>query len=188
MMRYGIQIWTSDNTDPYARTRIQYGALTAYPAATMSCHVSDPKGDMTSLDYRYKVAVGGMLGYELNILKIDDNIKNIISDQVSEYKKYEHLMRNGEYYSLTSPLKNDYAAYYYSSERCDEILLTVIEGDECKSKQTKRLKIRNVCPDAVYDDIYSGVRYTSKELKEGIRLTLCGEPHAAHLIYLKTRT
>ena len=185
MMRYGVQIWTSDNTDPYARTRIQHGALTAYPATTMSCHVSDPKGDMASLDYRYKVAVGGMLGYELNILKMDDNVKKSISHQVSEYKKYEHLMRNGEYYSLVSPFKNDYTAYYYSSPNGDEILLTVIEGAECKSRQTKRLKIRSVCPDTAYEDMYSGVRYTSTELKEGIRLPLSGERYAAYLIHLK---
>ena len=140
---------------------------------------------MASLDYRYKVAVGGMLGYELNILKMDDDIKNGISQQISEYKKYEHLIRNGEYYSLVSPLKNDYTAYYYSSQEGDEILLTVIEGAECKSRQTKRLKIRYVCPDTVYEDMYSGVRYTSTELREGIRLLLSGDRYAARLLYFK---
>ena len=185
MMCYGFQIWASDNTDPYARTRIQYGALTAYPSTTMSCHVSDPKNSIESLDYRYKVAVGGMLGYELNILKMDDDIKSRISCQVAEYRKYEHLIRGGDYYSLVSPLKDNYSAYFYSAQNGEEILLTVIEGAECKSRQTKLLKICTALPEVVYEEQYSGTRYTSKELKKGIKLPLSGEKNTAHLLYLK---
>jgi len=185
MMCYGVQIWTSDNTDPYARTRIQYGALTAYPATTMSCHVSDPHGDMRSLDYRYKVAVGGMLGYELNILEIDEYIKREIAKQISEYKKYEHLMRNGDYYSLVSPCDHDYSAYCYSSADGEEILLTVIEKSECKSSMTKRLRICTAKRNAIYEDMYTNVRYTSSELSSGICLPLSGERDTARMLYLK---
>ena len=72
MMAYGFQIWASDNTWPYSRAWMQRSALLAYPAATMSCHVSNPGEDLRALDFRYKVAVGGMLGYELNILRMSD--------------------------------------------------------------------------------------------------------------------
>jgi len=183
MMQYGIQIWTSDNTNPCDRTRIQASALVAYPAATMSCHVSNPKDNLASLDYRYKVAVGGMLGYELNILNMSDEIKSIMSEQIREYKSFEHVIRLGDYYSLASPETYDYSAYYYA--KGDEILLTVIEKKDCQKGSTKRLKIKAANPDSVYTDLRTGKTYSGQALKDGIVIDLTGESNSAHLLYLK---
>lgn len=183
MMPYGIQIWTSDNTNPYERTMIQATALTAYPAATMSCHVSNPRESLKSLDYRYKVALGGMLGYELNILNMSDEIKAVMAEQIREYKSLAHLMRLGDYYSLTSPWKYDYSAYYYTKE--NEILLTVIEKKNCQSSSTKRLKIKAADEAALYTDLRTGKTYSGLALKDGIVIALTGEPDSAHLLHLK---
>ena len=185
MMQYGIQIWTSDNTDPYARTRIQSAAMMAYPASTMSCHVSNPHGSMASLDYRYKVALGGMLGYELNILEMSDEIKAEMSKQIKEYKSLEHLMREGDYYNLASPAKYDYSAYYYTNDRADEIVLTLIEKADCKKGKTKLLKIKRAVEDAAYTDIRTGKSYSGTELRKGISLELKGERDTAQLYYFK---
>lgn len=43
MLYYFPQIWTSDDTDGYERTKIQWGTATCYPQSAMSCHVSDRK-------------------------------------------------------------------------------------------------------------------------------------------------
>lgn len=183
MMQHGIQIWTSDNTNPYDRTRIQAAALLAYPAVTMSCHVSNPRDNLKSLDYRYKVAVGGMLGYELNILNMSDEIKSIIAEQITEYKSFEDIVRLGDYYSLTSLEKYDYSAYYYA--KGNEILLTVIEKKGCRKESTKKLKIKAAKADAIYTDIRTGKTYSGQSLKDGLVLELTGEPDSAHLMYLK---
>jgi alpha-galactosidase len=185
MMQYGIQIWTSDNTDPNARTVIQSAAMMAYPAATMSCHVSNPHGDMKSLDYRYKVAVGGMLGYELNILKMTDEIRAEMKKQIAEYKEFEHLMRLGEYYNLASPVNYDYSSYYYTNEDASEIIFTLIERPDCKQGKTKLLKIKVADSTAIYTDVRSGKKYSGEELKRGLTLTLTGEKDSAQLFYFK---
>ena len=185
MMPYGIQIWTSDNTNPYERTMIQASALMAYPAITMSCHVSNPRDNLASLDYRYKVAVGGMLGYELNILNMSDEIKAIMSEQICEYKRFEHLMRLGNYYSLVSPWTHDYSAYYYVSDDAKEVLLTVVEKKNCPKGNTKRLKIKAADATATYTDLRTGKTYSGRDLKDGIVIDLTGEPDSAHLLYLK---
>ena len=185
MMRYGIQIWTSDNTNPYDRTRIQASAMMGYPAATMSCHVSDPHGNMRSLDYRYKVAVGGMLGYELNILKMSDEIKETILEQIAEYKSFDSVIRLGEYHSLAFPTKHDYSAYYYISADRGEIVLSVIEKKGCKKGSTKLLRVREAIVGAIYTDLRSGAEYSGEALRRGIRVELCGEPDSATLLYLK---
>ena len=187
MMQYGIQIWTSDHTDPYARTMIQSSAIMGYPAATMSCHVSDPHESMASLDYRYKVAAGGMLGYELNILNMSDEIKAEISRQIKEYKTFEHIIRLGDYHSLVHPATNDYAAYYFSNTDGTELLLTVIEKSGCKKGQTKRLKLTAANASLTYTDTRTGISYSGAELKAGIRLDLCGEPDSAQLYFFKTK-
>jgi alpha-galactosidase len=185
MMQYGIQIWTSDNTNPYDRTRIQAAAMLAYPAATMSCHVSNPHEDMRSLDYRYKVAVGGMLGYELNILNMSEGIKAEIAKQIAEYKTFEDVIRLGEYYNLAFERNYPYSAYYYTYKNNSEILFTVIEKADCKKGSTKLLKIRSAISGATYTDTRSGKIYSGDELRAGLKIELCGEKDSAHLYFFK---
>ncbi len=186
MMCYGMQIWTSDNTKPHFRTMIQNSSLTAYPANTMSCHVSNPHDSLVSLDYRYKVAVGGMLGYELNILKMSDEIKAAIAKQIADYRIFEHLMRLGEYHRLASPTDMPYAAYYYISESADEVLLTVIEKANGAPGETVPLKVKSAKCGCVYTDVFSGRTYTGEQLRDGICLPLDGTDEHAELMYLRS--
>lgn len=185
MMCYGIQIWTSDNTNPYDRTMIQSSAMIAYPAATMSCHVSNPKNDMRSLDYRYKVAVEGMLGYEFNILNASEEIRSEMKRQVAEYKSFEHLMRLGDFYNLASPVDYPYSAYYFASPSEDEFLLSVIEKADCKQKQTKYLKIKQAKSGETYCDVRTGICYSGKDLKRGLQVVLTGQKDHAELFYFR---
>ena len=183
MMAYGIQIWTSDNTRPHARTMIQASAMLGYPAATMSCHVSDPRGNRDSLDYRYKVAVGGMLGYELNILNMSDEFKEIIAAQIRQYKSFEHVIRLGDYYPLAAPTSYLYSAYCYATSDASELLLTVIEQQGCPEGSTKRLKIRVARPGVTYRDQLSGMTVSGDALRAGLKIALTGREHCAHLYH-----
>ncbi len=183
MMRYGFQIWTSDNTNPYSRTWIQRSSLLAYPAATMSCHVSNPRDDLKALDFRYKVALGGMLGYELNILNMSEPIKAEMAREVKEYKSFEELIRLGDYYNLVSPFENDFSAYYYTDRNRKEFLFSLIEKKDTAPRSTKPLKIKEAKADKNYVDLLSGSRYTGKELRDGLILPLTGEGNTAILMH-----
>ncbi len=184
MMCYGMQIWTSDNTDPYARTFIQASSIMGYPAATMSCHVSDPHGSLDSLDYRYKVAVGGMLGYELNILRMSDEINATIARQIKAYRTFEHVIRLGEYRSYASPTKYPYAAHSYSLPESGEILLSLIEKAGCPAGVTKRIRV-SADKQATYTDKLTGKCYSGEELARGLVLSLTGKPDSAQIYYFK---
>ena len=185
MMQQGIQIWTSDNTNPYDRTMIQASALIAYPAATMSCHVSNPHENLRSLDYRYKVAVGGMLGYELNILNMSEEVKREIAAQITQYKSFEHLMRAGNYYCLAAPHAYDYSAYYYAASDGTELLLTVIEKAGNKKTKTKRLKMKAANPAKTYIECQSNAQYSGAELRAGLVIDLACKQDSAHLLHFK---
>jgi len=184
MMRYGFQIWTSDNTHPYSRLWIQRSSLLAYPAATMSCHVSNPRGDVRSLDFRYKVAVGGMLGYELNIIDMKDEIKDEMKRQIKDYRSFEHVVREGDYFNLVSPFLDDYSAYYYAAKDRTELLISMIEKERSTPRKTKPLKIKEAKKDANYVDRLSGKKYSGASLRAGLTFELIGEQDTAVIMYL----
>lgn len=198
MMQYGFQIWTSDNTDPYHRTRIQSSALIAYPAATMSCHVAQPyhwgnfadhvkthADEMRSLDFRFQVAVGGMLGYELNILKTADDYNEEITRQIQAYKEFEDVTRLGDYFNLYSPYHFPYSAYYYASKDRKQLLLSVLQKKDCTQGVTKPLKLKEAIADCVYTEQYSKKTYTGAELRAGITLPLVDALDSGSLLYFK---
>ena len=173
MMKYGEQIWTSDNTNPDWRTVIQYGSSLAYPPATMSCHVSNPGDSADEMDFRWSVAIEGMLGYEFNILCMPQEIKSMIPRQIDEYKKYEPLIKDGDFYRLINPDRGCASAYYYASPDNSEILLTFINAgvNGGPKKRDYRLAVKRADRDAVYTDTRSGKEYTGDELRRGITVS-----------------
>jgi alpha-galactosidase len=126
-----------------------------------------------------------MLGYELNILNMSDEIKRDIAAQIAQYREFEHVTRTGDYYSLAHPTKYPYSAYYYATDDASEILFSVIEKADCKQGSTKLLKIKTAKSDAVYTDVLSGKSYRGEELRAGLRIGLIGGGDRAHLFYFK---
>ena len=172
MMYFTSQIWTSDNTSARDRVLIQYSSQLAYPASVMSCHVSNPKGNLRELDLKYKVAVGGILGYEFNVLNTPDEIKEEIRRQVARYRTFDHLIQFGTHYRLSSPYETGISAYYYQLD--DEILLSAILTNGCavigKKKPFKKLVIRTADKNAVYRDAISGITFSGAQLRAGIEV------------------
>ena len=184
MMKYGEMIWTSDMTEPNCRTYIQYGSMLPYPGATMSCHVSDPNGDKYEMDYRFSVAIGGMLGYEFNILTVPEEIKEMIPKQIAEYKIYEPLITNGDFYRLVNPDKTGCSSYYYVNDDNSQILLSFIQTTSCKLKNRKfKLKIIRADKNAEYIDRRTGKTYSGSLLREGIEKTV-KDKYFADIMYL----
>ncbi len=166
MMKYSTMIWTSDNTYPQPRIRIQYGSLLGYPASTMSCHVSKPS-DLSDLEYRYHVALGGALGYELHLPNAPQEIKDRVKEQVKEYRKYEKLILTGEWFPILSPFESFGSAYYYINADRSEILLSFIQSSGDGS-HSFILKVDEADENAVYVDRLTEKEYTGKQLRAGI--------------------
>ena len=129
MMYYTPQIWCSDNTDAIDRVRIQYGTSFFYPVSTVGSHVSaipnHQTGRSVSLSTRGVVAMAGTFGYELDLAKITDAEKDEIRQQIQQYKHYEELVREGNYYRLSNPFQDEYAAWLFVSEDEKRALLNV---------------------------------------------------------------
>ena len=173
MMKYSTQIWTSDNTEPVDRTYIQYGSTLGYPVTTMSCHVANHDSSIENprkLNYGFRVAINGPLGYELNILAASDTAKATMSEQIKEYRAYEHLILRGDFYRLLSPFECGRYAYYFVSEDSREILLSYLQNFDDAKKTVYKLKISRALPGVTYRDTISGKTYTGEELRRGIEV------------------
>lgn len=109
---YFPQIWTSDDTDAYERTKIQWGTSICYPLSTMSCHVSACPNHQTKrvtpFSTRGAIASLGATGYELDLSKLTDEDKVLVKEQVEAYKKIDELVLKGDLYRLSSPFTTNY--------------------------------------------------------------------------------
>lgn len=178
MMKYSTMIWTSDNTEPHHRIRIQHSSMLAYPAATMSCHVSDHKAceDPGERQYRWHVAMGGALGYELHLPNATEDVRVAIKEQIRTYRTYEDLILRGEYYSLLSPFETNYSAYYYTNAERSAFLLSFLQ-QHAEEPREVILRLPEAVAEAVYRDTVSGQEYTGKQLQSGVAVVSENSEH-----------
>lgn len=189
MMALSTQIWTSDNTDGCARNRIQYASTFGYPSTVMSCHVSDPGNDENTfrrLKYKFDVALGGMLGYELNVLNARPDVLEEIKKQIAFYRSVESIIKNGRLYRLISPFENEseISAYYYA-DGSDTILLSFLQNRGTAENRELCLKIAAADKEATYIDTVLGELYKGAALKSGITVLTDKKDQYSRLWLLK---
>ena len=187
MMKYSTQIWTSDETLPERRVFIQCGSTFGYPTATMSCHVAKLKKceDPHWLNFDFRVALNGPLGYEMNILQASDALKDAMKKQIEEYRSYEQLILRGDLYRLLNPFtEGGRYAYYFVNEDNSEILLSYLQNTGNPKGRSVKLKISRADKSAIYVDRLTGTEYVGADLLRGITQESAAEDCYARMMYL----
>ena len=128
MMYYAPQAWTSDDTDPIERLKIQHGTSYGYSLSMMSAHVSaspnEQSGRRTSLDTRAAVAYFGVFGYELDVTTLEAAEAEKVKEQIDFYKRYREVFQYGNFYRIRSPFEDDVVDWQVvSSDKSTAILL-----------------------------------------------------------------
>ena len=128
MMYYAPQAWTSDDTDPIERLKIQHGTSYGYSLSMMSAHVSaspnEQSGRRTSLDTRAGVAYFGVFGYELDVTTLEAAEAEKVKEQIDFYKRYREVFQYGNFYRIRSPFEDDVVDWQVvSSDKSTAILL-----------------------------------------------------------------
>ncbi|HWT73435.1 MAG TPA: alpha-galactosidase [Mobilitalea sp.] len=104
MLCFSPQIWSSDDTDPIERLKIQSGLSCFYPQSTMGAHVSEAPHQQTlretPLATRFHVACFGCLGYELDLKYLTPEQRKDIADQIAFYKQYRRIFQYGRFYRI----------------------------------------------------------------------------------------
>lgn len=174
MLYYSPQIWTSDNTDPYARAYIQYGTSLAYPTSCISCHFT--KGDCTSgrnstYEFRYRVAEFGSYGYELDLSEFSAEDKAIFKGYSEEYRRDEDLNLSGDLYRLISPESDKFCAYIKVSKDKTKARFTFLELNAVGFTETLVLRLKGLDPDRAYKNEETGeILHGSTLMNAGIRI------------------
>lgn len=127
MLYYCPQIWCSDDTDAYERTKIQYGTSFFYPVSAVGSHVSTvpnhQTGRITPFETRGTVAMAGSFGYELDLNLLSDGEKQEVAEQIRQFKTYGPLIHNGKYYRLTNPMAEGAALWEFAAQDGSEVLV-----------------------------------------------------------------
>jgi alpha-galactosidase len=187
MMYYTPQIWCSDNTDAINRTKIQYGTSFFYPISTVGSHVSavpnHQTGRITGMNTRGITAMAGTFGYELNPALLDEDDRALIREQVRTYKKYETLICQGDYYRLSDPFADEYAAWMFVSKDKKQLLANIVRLDVQGNMATTYVKLKGLKREAVYIDDATGKVYSGAALMEsGIPLPFPRTEYEAYQI------
>lgn len=127
MLHYMPQVWTSDDTDAIVRLNIQHGTSLAYPLISMGAHVSDIPNHQTarktSLETRNNVAAFGNFGYELDLLKFDEETGANVSKYLDFYKNNRKLIQFGDFYRLENPFEGNTASWMVVDKEKAEALV-----------------------------------------------------------------
>lgn len=127
MLYYCPQIWCSDDTDAYERTKIQYGTSFFYPISTVGSHVSavpnHQTGRITPLETRAVTAMAGSFGYELDLNTLSEEEKAEVAEQIVRFKKYGLLIHSGSYHRLSNPMEDKFAIWSFVSEDKKQVLV-----------------------------------------------------------------
>ena len=190
MLYYTPQIWCSDNTDAIDRLEIQYGTSFIYPASCVGAHVSavpnHQTGRVTSMHTRGVAAMSGTFGYELNPALLNAKEKAEIRAQLAQYREYQELIREGDYYRLSNPFQDNFAAWMVVSDDRSKALVSVIRLTAEANPPAAYVTLKGMEEDAFYREKTTGKVYPGAALMEaGILLPAAVSEYEAYQIALE---
>lgn len=165
MLYYCPQIWCSDDTDAYERTKIQYGTSFFYPISSVGSHVSavpnHQTGRVTPIETRGVTAMAGSFGYELDLNTLSEEEKQAVARQIKLFKSYRSLIHNGKYYRLSNPLQDKYAVWEFVSQDQSEALVQGMVFRTEPNILQHLIQLRGLAPEKRYclegtDEVYTG--------------------------------
>jgi alpha-galactosidase len=194
MLYFSPQIWCSDNTDAICRTAIQYGTSLCYPTSAVGSHVSVCPNHVTGRTVppqtRAVAAMAGTFGYELDITKIPEEDRTKIPEQVARYKKYAHIMRDGDLFRLSGGLQGslgccDCGAFMYVTKDKSEALFSYIKLQNIPNLPAPRIKLFGLDETAVYETEYGETYSGSALVHAGLAVNIRGD-YGSLQVYLQS--
>ncbi|WP_242258798.1 alpha-galactosidase [Streptococcus thoraltensis] len=154
MLYYFPQTWASDNTDGLDRQEIQYGASYLFHPYQMTGHVSVTPNHQTQrqtpLTARQNLASSTNMGYELDILKLEESDVILVKEHIEQYKHDRKLISSSNFYRLSSPFNSNLTAWLFESKNKSEYILTVFRNRFQVNEHHHIIKIPYLNPDADY--------------------------------------
>jgi alpha-galactosidase len=167
-MRYFDGFWPSDNTDPVARIKIQWGYSHFFPAAATADHVT--RMGNRPLKFAFDVAMSGCLGMDMDLSSLTPAERQFCASAVAEYTAFRDVIMTGDLYRLQSPYENHArAALMYVAPDRRKAMLFVYQLKDADSSVSPLL-LNGLDPDQAY-----AVREVNLMPGDGSQLTVDGK-------------
>lgn len=174
ILKWADFAWVSDNIDPVDRVHIQYGYLNAFPANTMISWTGyyDNHGVKPGLEYRFDVAMSGVLGVGNDITKWTQDEKDIAKRKIEEYKNIRKTIHNGHLYRLSSPFLSNRCILQYNDEETNANRSVIfvyqmenqLKGSSAYPYQNKFFRVKGLNPQSLYKINGEGASITGADL------------------------
>ena len=190
ILYYMPQTWTSDDTDAVERLKIQYGTSFVYPAITMGAHVSDVPnhqvGRMTPLQLRCHVAMAANLGFELSVVKLSNDDKSVLVEQIRLYHQIKEIVLFGDQYRLLSPFEGMETAWMYVAPNQNQAVVFYYKTLATPNPPFFRLKLRGLNPKLKYKINNAEQPYYGDELMQiGKDLPLIKKDYSSFIFHIE---
>jgi len=154
MLCYMPQIWTSDDTDAYARLTIQGGTSYGYPQSVMGAHVSASPNMQTlrasTIETRFNVAAFGLLGYELDLTMLSHFDKRAIREQIEFYKAHRRLLQFGRFLRVPVTMDEKKTTWAVVAEDGKTAIAGLFQGSAKVGLGQDLLKVPGLDTDVAY--------------------------------------
>ena len=111
------ELWTSDNTDPVDRVRIQWGASHLLPAQVLGAHVT--RWGQKPVPFACAVAMSARFGFDLDPRTMTDDERDACRAASAAYRRIRPLVQHGDLYRLVSPVGSPHGALAYLAAPAD---------------------------------------------------------------------
>lgn len=115
-LRWFHEFWTSDNTDPVARVRMQWACSHFFPASATAAHVT--RWGERPIEFACAVALSARFGIDLDLAALTPDETAILRRAVALARRTQPVVQHGRLQRLVSPVdetSSDRAALGYVS-------------------------------------------------------------------------
>jgi alpha-galactosidase len=128
-LRWFHELWTSDNTDPVDRVRIQWGASHLLPASVLGAHVT--RWGAKPVAFGCAVALSARFGFDLDPAAMDDEERAAAVQAAETARRIRPLVQSGDLHRLVSPIGSDRGALAYRDPETGAVVVFAyrLEGD-----------------------------------------------------------
>ena len=153
ILRHVDRYWASDSNDPIERMRIQMGFSHWLPPELMGAHVgprwSHTSGRGTHPQLRALVASWGHFGMELDLTRLDEAEREVLTEAVSRYKRDRAIWHRGALHRLEHPDPNLMAVMAVAPDRA-RARAVVVQADRPRAAVPAPLRLPGLEPDRTY--------------------------------------
>jgi alpha-galactosidase len=178
ILHYMPQTWTSDNTDPIDRLRIQHGTSIAYPPSAMTAHIGRTEtgkpGFNNSLHFRALASMCFNFGFELDLSRFSADERIQAKGYIDTYRDIREVIQFGDFHRLESPFAPaGYASCITASPDKSRAVAFFFQTRAHRNGMERRVRLRGLNPLKRYKfqnfDGETCVRYGAELMRAGMR-------------------